>query len=62
MARWIIVLRSISFGELRHQPMPSSVVLVWCDNEVCLLIANDAMSIRGSCIWRGERRLYEIST
>ena len=28
----------------------------------CQYIANDAMSIRGSCIWRGERRLYQIST
>ena len=50
------VLRFISFGILGHEPVP-----LWCDNEVAVMVARDASSIkRLAYIARRVRLLQEL--
>ena len=50
------VLRFISFGILGAHPVP-----IWCDNEVCIMVAKDASSIkRLAYVTRRVRLLQEL--
>ena len=50
------MLRFVSFGVLGGHPVP-----VWCDNEVCVMVARDASSIkRLAYVTRRVRLLQEL--
>ena len=50
------VLRFVSFGINGHDPVP-----IWCDNEVCVMVARDASSIkRLAYVARRVRLLQEL--